>query len=97
MSYSTIKDVTKYSRSIDIENGPRLEAGYPRGEYLIEATRITVDWTSDEAPRLVHVQGPRVLKDGTLGKWRGVSYGLDEARPSSLWPAPPSWILDLIS
>jgi hypothetical protein len=94
---AAIKDVTKHSRTIDIENGPTLPAGYPRGEFDIEAWRITFEWTTDTAPSMVHVSGPRILKSGALGSWRSVSYVLGETATNAVWPAPPAWITDLIS
>ena len=94
MSTVVIKDVTEHERRIGIENGPILAAGYPRGEYEIEAWQITIRWIGQDAPKLVHVSGPRILKRGALGKWRSACYNYGDFDSHN--PPAPAWLMDLI-
>jgi hypothetical protein len=94
MSPTVITDVTEHERRIGIENGPVVAAGYPRGEYEIEAWQITIRWIGTDAPMLVHVSGPRILKSGALGKWRSVCYNY--GRHDRFNPPAPTWLMDLV-
>jgi hypothetical protein len=88
------KDRTKHERIISVEGAPRVDAGYPRGEYQLEPREITLQWYDQEKPALIHVAGPRVLKNGTLGQYRSTAYTWGETPRHH--PIAPEWITNLI-
>jgi hypothetical protein len=91
-----LKDLVTHSRTIDIEGGPRVPAGHPRGEFQIEVWRLELTWVGDNPPTLVHAHGPRILKNGNLGAWRSTAYAHPSREPSDFMPAAPEWLTEII-
>lgn len=61
----TIREVTKYSRVLTVEDGP-IVAGTGTIRYIVES--VVIRWAKGEKPVETHVWGHKVLKNGDVSK-----------------------------
>lgn len=61
----TIREVTKYSRVLTVEDGP-IVAGAGTIRYIVEV--VSVRWGKGEKPVETHVWGHKVLKNGDVSQ-----------------------------
>lgn len=87
-----IREVTKYSRIIAVEDGPVVDCGpaYAEGAKFKVETVIT-RWEKGEKPSETHVYGNRLRADGTPGKkTHHFIYWLDRGNT-------PDWLAEIVS